>query len=234
MSAYYITAGQNGAILASDTLNVVAEDSTPAVFGHKTFTVPHLNMMVAVSGFGALMPEWYAQLKFNCTKNDIASLHEVTPEILREAYGRFKLTYNPTTDPPGPGGTKVYHVGYSQREDEYVAYGYYSGNDFEGEKILGAETSVDYAQPIGPEIRDAFRKDQGPIERIVDYFKKVHEVDQQKPAGERIAVGGEVWMHTLVEGQIDTRRIHVYDDYEETAAAIAKNDWNPAQSTKRV
>jgi hypothetical protein len=189
-------------------------------------------MIVAVSGFGAFMAEWNAQLKFNCTEMDIADLHEVAPKMMREAYHRFMLTATPAVgEAPGPGGTKVYHAGYSARCGKCVAYGYYSGDDFEGEEITS-----EYVQPISEEIQAVFTRDQDLVERIVAFFERVYELNRQSPPDEPvgIGVGGEVWLHTLVEGQIDTRRIHVYDDYEETAEAIAENDWSALQSTKDV
>ena len=231
MSAFYIAPAKSRVYVATDTLCVRADDFTPLTFGHKSFAVPHLNTIVGVSGFGAFMAEWKAQLKFNCTEMDIADLHEVAPKMMRDAYHRFMLTATPAVEEVrGPGGTKVYHAGYSPRRGECVAYGYYSGDDFEGEEITS-----EYVQPISEEIQAVFTRDQGLVERIVAFFERVYELNQQSPPGESVAaVGGEVWLHTLVEGQIDTRRIHVYDNYEETAEAIAENDWNALQSTKDV
>jgi hypothetical protein len=188
----------------------------PAVFAEKTYQIPHMDLLIASSGFTAFAMEWRWTVTFKCKKTDIEELNEVAPELMRQTWERSKLKHNhPVGQTPAAEGAMLYHFGFAPSKGRYTGYRYYSEDGFEPK-----EMPKEYVQPINDEVREVVETKEPLGTRMVNFFKRAKTLDDQKPPAQRIGVGGEVWLRTLSGKGFSAERLHVFDDYDETLEQV--------------
>lgn len=184
---YYATTDE--AVIVTDTL--VTHAGHPAFFTTKANHVPHLRMIVAGTGAAGFAGEWIDFASKWMLVEGIEHLDQFTPAMLRERWAAERLKRGI----PPEQTTTVYHFGFSERSDQLVLFAYRSAQDFASERIE-IDGSVFAAKPdcSFPEGDDLFRI-------IETMMREQRSIEDAKPVGERVHIGGEaIAMHLKRDG----------------------------------
>jgi len=232
MSAVYLQIADETAITAADTYSIRAKTGGPLKLADKFIPLPHLNMVLTGTGYHGFLLEWYQALQRDAAPTDIEHLNEFAPALLQETWLRFKWKNDLPESPPGSGGSKICHLGYSERKESFVGYYYDLKDDFAPTTVRPGQ---EYLMPKMEGVHDALLEgDYTAQEQVIAFFQRAKELDEQKPVGERVGIGGEIKF--LGQGQWGhvCKTIHRFDNYEETKASILETNQDPDRRTLAV
>lgn len=182
--------------LAMDTLAMNGDARKPYFFTTKFYPLPHLHGAMFATGVGDLADRWSAKLvKF--LARDIHHLDEYVTPALQELGQEFGLDEKLTTT--------VYHIGYSEAEQRYVAFAYRSTNGFKSERLP-------YGFATKPPVEVAPAASNDDLIRIMDLQRAE---DNSLPFDERVHIGGEIQLLILQSKTMTIQTIHRFDDYED-------------------
>ena len=220
MSAVYLRVTDEVVITAADTYSIRAKTREPLKLADKFIPLPHLNMVLTGSGYHGFLLEWYQALQREAAPVGIEHLNEFAPGLLQETWLRFKRKSDLPETPPGSGGSKICHLGYSERKDRPVGYYYDLKDDFAPTVV---QPGNDYLMPKMEGVHDALLEgDYTPQEQVIAFFCRAKELDEQKPVEERVGIGGEINFLKLTQQGHACLTIHRFDDYEETKKKIVE------------
>ena len=222
MSAIYFQVGDEAAIAAADTYSIRPSTGEPLKLADKFIPLPHLNMVITGSGYHGFLLEWYLALQRQAAPIDIEHLNEFAPGLLQETWLRFKRKTDLPESPTGSGGSKISHLGYSEQKERFVGYYYDLKDDFAPTVV---RPEKEYLMPKMEGVHDALLEgDCTAREQVIAFFCRAKELDEQKPVGERVGIGGEIKF--LMQGQWGhvCKTIHRFDDYDETKQTIVENN----------
>ncbi|MBD1590203.1 hypothetical protein [Pseudomonas typographi] len=102
---------------------------------NKVVCIPHLNLIVACTGFGELLARWVGFLNYKHGAVDINSLDKYVTQALQEIW----RSINDFIPASLNQAVTVYHFGFAKTESDHVmrAYAYRSTNEFKSEFIRG-------------------------------------------------------------------------------------------------
>lgn len=186
--------------ITSDSIALTMEGE-PRSYMSKLYPVPHLEGVITGTGIGQFIVDWFAEVQNRMLVRCVHHLDHFTPDALRELSRDYPLDEASTT---------IYHFGLSSKEGRFCGFAYRSTNDFRSERL-------DYGIGIKPAL------EPGPINNIdfpdwfVEIMERQREEDLQRPAQDRVGVGGEV--HALQmqrDGLMTLLTCHTFDDYDGT------------------
>lgn len=176
--------------LSPDHVTVVSDTlctdfaGVPLKHVSKIATLPHMDMLIGLTGFSDVLVRWNSVLSSWAPGNSIDDLDDYAAQVLPLIW-----------DEIFPGGsdlrTTVRHWGWSPKEGRFVGRSFRSTNGFTPEVMPDAW---------------AFSPDPRPdhLETVIDSFERVVEVcrGQQEhglaqPEGEKVYIGGRLIAHSL-------------------------------------
>lgn len=197
-------------LVAMDTL-ATSVNGIPSMYSSKAFVLPHLRMIICGTGLGGFLGRWFITINDLMVINGIENLDYHAPDSLRTMWKEYLSTLSD----PYSGTTTVYHFGFSENTNKIKAYVYRSEKNFESEERdqYGLGLKPECTVPTSYEIP----KD------IPGLMFEQREIQNKKPALERIYIGGEILVYQLMQEGIAIFSMGKFDDYEETQEAIIKN-----------
>ena len=112
------------AVVVTDTLATTTAGE-PFLYVSKCYVVPHLDMVIAGTGYGQLGARWSCMVQENLLCRDIEMLDQHAPEAIAGLWARLQAESGPI------GGTStIYHFGRAESSGEYVGYAYRSADGF--------------------------------------------------------------------------------------------------------
>lgn len=207
MSLLFFDQQEDGALIVTDTL-VTVGDNVPVMFQSKVWQLPHLNMVMVLTGTANVGTAWYQAITTSYGLYDIESVNKITPDALNAIYAAM------TTDFGHLGSTTIYQFGFPEGYDKLVSYAYRSSESFKPERFAGSRFCV---KPMPPEYQYAMPANQ---DDIVALAHEVRDFNSQILGEGGVAIGGELYATFVENGRIQTARCHRFADYDETRKAM--------------
>lgn len=196
MTAIIFSLAPNQVIVASDTLAVAGGTYKPFFFTTKFYPLPHLHGVMFATGLGDLASEWFSNLERFLVR-DIQHLDEYVTSSLRLLGKSFGLDDHQTAT--------IYHIGYSESDDQYIGFAYRSLNNFESEKLV-------YGIHTKPGVLNAEIKSYP--EDFIKVMKNQKYEDEALPIEDRVFIGGEI-QSLMMENKITTiSTLYRFEEYE--------------------
>jgi hypothetical protein len=192
------------ALILTDTLATTTKGE-PFIFQSKAWAIPHLNMAVTVTGLANFGASWNDFLRSSLIARDIGMVDKFAPEQLRRIWDEFLA--EPELVQGVPTCT-IYHFGFPDGSDRLVHYVYRSTRDFASER---------WEEPgfgIKPEPASAFEVPDD-LDGWVALAAQARAEQDARSVGDRIYIGGELYLLILQNWQSQIMRIHRFDDYEQ-------------------
>jgi hypothetical protein len=193
--------------LAMDTLVVTHDDKIPLYYQTKFTVLPHLNLVIAGTGFASLINGWFHCVNGSMVVRDIDHLKVLAPGLLRDATPRCQGADITTTT--------LYHFGYSTLEKRYVGYAYRSAKNWEPDRLqdaLGLKPVID-VQPT--------RNIQIP-QFLIDIVCEQRRKDLSLPVSERVGIGGDIQVVVMENGIVTISTVHRFESYESDYELMTK------------
>jgi len=194
----------SAAWILTDTL-ATDELGTATHFQTKCIAVPHMDLVIAGTGLAQLNSRWTLHVLEGMLARDVEMLDRHAPEGLREVW---RALWDGEGWEATPDITStIYHVGRSERTGDYKAFAYRSTAGFESE-------TLEPGFRIKPHPHGEFNRPES-MEEAISLALQIQREQDDRPAAERVHVGGELMLTTLADGQITTTKIHRWADHEE-------------------
>lgn len=196
MSSLIFNLAPQQVIVATDTLAVTAVTEEPCYFSSKAYPLPHLNGIMCITGVDGFGLDWFERLR-RLIARDLHHADAFMGPALRELADRHSL---------GPESTStVYHLGYSQEEQQFVGYAYRSTDEFASERLQ-------YGFSHKPGVAGA--KLENYPEDIIDLMEAQRRSQSAKPAEDRVYIGGDVHCYILTDRSMTIQAVHRFEDYD--------------------
>ena len=197
MSLLMSTQAEDHAIIVTDTL-VVDGDNHPHSHRFKVWTLPHMNMVIAMTGTPEVGDYWYSHIVNSAGARDIEELNTVAAQSLREIQKHLERQYGDA------GHSTVQHFGFPYGSDKLVRYSYGSKNDYEPEVFSGSRFN---AKPVPPEFPLA---DPGTLDEMVELAVRLRDANREDPEG--VPIGGDIFATVISNWMIQTVRLGEFPD----------------------
>lgn len=195
MSSLIFNLGPQQVIVATDTLAVGADTEEPCYFSSRAYPLPHLNGIMCITGVDEFGTDWFRAIRRLITR-DLHHADNFIVPMLRELGGQYSL---------GPDCTStVYHLGYSQAEQQFVGYAYRSTNGFASERLQ-------YGFSHKPGVPGA--KLESYPDDIISLMEAQRRGEIAKPAEDRVHIGGDVLCYVLTDRSMTIQSVHRFEDY---------------------
>jgi hypothetical protein len=188
-------------ILAMDTRAVADQSGTPLLFTTKFYPVPHLNGVIAGTGSGPFVADWFLQVNTGMMVDDIPHLDFHTPSALRKMWKTRAPEYPPDFT------TTIYHFGLPRSGGVACTYAYRSEKNFTSELL-----------PRGGVAVKPFADVPAPFELPRDFVKIMEsqrEHQAKEPLEKRVHIGGGVFVCHLTRSGIAIFQTDTFPDYGE-------------------
>lgn len=194
-------------LIITDTL-ATTPDGEPMMFQSKAWALPHLNMVVAVTGTADVGERWTARISGGAVARDIddvagfaqAELQAISDELITE-HGNI-------------GTTTIYHFGFPTGADKVVRHTFRSTSRYKPELTL--EPGFGVKPP--PETFELHAPDD--IDGLVNLATRIREENNSGLTSKTIWIGGELYGMLVRNWQSQTFRMHRFDDYEDLWKAM--------------
>ncbi len=180
MSSLLYEITENSFMVFTDTLSIDASTKQPCRFSSKQYVIPHLRLVIASTGMGGVMGEWFLCINEFLVVDSIDTLNDHTPECLRRIFDEVrKRGYGEET-------VTIYHFGYSIKEDVVKGYAYESSNNFEPRAIPYNQIGIKPSSGVDLTSELTLHKD---FKLIMD-----QQISYQKLSSnpEPLSIGGEI------------------------------------------
>lgn len=203
MSSIVFDVSPGGALVAVDTM---CTDANGAFRYHvsKAFAVPHLNLVVAVTGWLDLAERFVAALnRCGFVEHDEVALHasDILAEIWKDRHAG--LGEPSAGSNPDIVTSTIFQFGYSASRGAFEVVQYASGDDFRPQRA----TDVAAHKPPAPLVGEP---EQGDAE-IVRIMRSQRLHEQRKPPEGRVHIGGSILVFVIDHRGIAIQRIHTFD-----------------------
>lgn len=202
--------------VVTDTL--AYKDGRPAAFVAKSFPLPHLESVIALTGVAELGWLWWQKLQLIGLALDVDTLDEITPPALRELQHGLLCMHGDGLDT-----STVYHVGWSYAQSRYLLYAYRSTNDFESE-LLNVDAPESHLVKPSPVSAFEWPTDQV---ALVTLAEQVRDDELALPPEDRVNIGGDLVVTHCSLGSMTSGRIHrfsnFYEQWEEMVEAYHRS-----------
>lgn len=191
------------ALILTDTL-ATTQAGEPFLFHSKSWVIPHMNMAMAVTGIANFGGAWNELLCNSLLARDIDMVDQFAPEQLRRVWSEL---LGRKGFPEGATST-IYHFGFPEDSERLVRYVYRSEADFASERW------EDPGFGIKPYPRGEFEV-PADLHAWVDLAERVRAEQDVRPAGERVFIGGELFLVVLQSWNSQIVRVHRFDHYDQ-------------------
>lgn len=201
MSLLMFSHQPDGIVVITDTL-ATAPDGTPSFFKTKAFPIPHLRMVVAMTGLANLGEKLIDSLYTSMLARDIDMAAQHTPAILAALSDELTVQFGPF-----PGTSTIYYFGYSQRHNQYVRYVFRSADGFEPEF---------WKEPgfgVKPHPDGSFESPET-FPEMIALAERIRTEQAACPIGTRVHIGGHLVLTVLRDEQITFLQLHEFADVE--------------------
>ena len=193
--------------VATDTLAVLP-GGKPLLFTTKAHPVPHLKMILAGTGSGGFLDEWFVQLNSRMIVAGVENLDYHAPARLRALWKDFIAGKD---NAPQSITTTVYHFGFSEQSGSVKGFAYRSADNFVSEPLVYG-LRVKPVIPVSPDYK--FPED------VTGMMRKQCETQAALPSGERVYIGGEIQVHYLNKDGFRIYTLDRFEDYEAVLTAM--------------
>jgi len=191
----------DGIVVVTDTL-ATSPDGTPSFLKTKAFPIPHLQMVVAMTGLANLGEKLIDRLYTSMLARDIDMAAQHTPGILAALTDDLAAQFGPFV-----GTSTIYYFGYSRQHGQYVRYVFRSADSFRPEFYTEAGFGVK-PHPNGP------FEPPATFPEMVALAERIRAEQATVPLDSRIHIGGQLILTVLRDQQITTLQIHEFADVE--------------------
>jgi len=209
MSSLIFYTDKDQALVATDTL-ATTPNGEPAFFTTKAFAVPHLQMIMASTGFSGFLGKWFVEVNDRMVVRGIDSLDYHAPIVLASLWNKFCEE----NSIPNNRTSTVYHFGFSEEDGLIRTYVYRSGKNFSSEIL-------EYGLGVKPECKIP----EGAI--TTDVIKKMMEeqisIQESQPKDKRVYIGGKIQIHHLTKTSCSISTLDQFDDFEAVEQRIFVN-----------
>lgn len=115
---------------------------------------------------------------------------------------------------PNGGPTTIYHFAYSPEEGRCLGFAYRSTNDFESEELQSNALGIKPSENVEDKAEQAIER-SGIVGGMVELINLAKEVDDAKPTGERVGVGGALCAAFITRDGMRTSEVYRFPDYED-------------------
>jgi hypothetical protein len=194
--------------IATDTLSIAFDDKKPFIFTTKYIVLPHVQTVVSGTGHGRLIAEWMSFVRDRIIATDIDHLNQYVPDALIKLSKSYdNLNSNTAT---------IYHFGYSDYRQRYLAYAYRSTSNWKSEEILegvGIKPAIDY------QFGECFE-----LPRIfIELMEEQRTIDNELVESKRIGIGGDIHFIVMSNGNINISKVHRFSSYNLDYKAMCEN-----------
>ena len=191
-------------VVVTDTL-ATSTAGEPTFFVTKTFVVPHLQLVAAMTGTANVGQELIGMLFSSLLSRDIDMAATHTQAMLRGIESGHLEQY---PDETKKMTSTVYYFGHSERQGQYVRYAFRSTNGFEPQLTTDAGFGVKPEPDGGFEVPET-------LEDWVALAERIRTEQKARPPAERIHVGGELHLTAMTEGNITSWPMYRFADIED-------------------
>ncbi len=192
----------DGIVVVTDTL-ATAPDGTPSFFKSKAFPIPHLQMVVAMTGLANLGEKLIDRLYTSMLARDIDMAAQHTPATLKSLTDELVAQFGPFE-----GTSTIYYFGYSPKHSQYVRYAFRSTSGFQPEFWTDGGFGVK-PHPDGP------FESPATFPEMIALAERIRAEQDATPLAERIHIGGQLTLTVLRDRQITTLQLHEFADAEQ-------------------
>lgn len=137
MSAINFQLFSDGGYVAVDTLATFNEGQ-PCYFTSKAIPLPHLNMLIAVTGVSGTLTAFLGDINNRVIRGP-EDLAFKAPELLQKIWMQQMDAFSRLPGQvPANHSTTIFHFGFSEESGEMVGYQHHSGHEFAAERLSGA------------------------------------------------------------------------------------------------
>jgi hypothetical protein len=208
MTFFFFDQFDDEAVIITDTL-VTDTSDRPLMFQTKVWPLPHLNMVMAVTGTADVGKVWYQALTSRPTPPDVNGLDAFAGEALRGIYAELTALHGDL------GSSTVFHFGFPVGSPQLVRYTYRSMQDFESDRQVGPAWGIK-PQPVTFE--PEYPTD---VDGYIALAARVRAENDSGTVGQSVRIGGELIATQITNGDIRFKQIARFEDYDEHAHAIA-------------
>ncbi len=188
-------------VVVTDTL-ATAPDGTPSFFKTKAFPIPHLQMVVAMTGLANLGEKLIDRLFTSTLARDIDMAAKHTPAILAALTEELTAEFGPF-----PGTSTIYYFGHSPRHTQYVRYAFRSADGFRPEFWTQESFGVK------PHPDGSFEPPTA-LPEMIALAERIRNEQAAVPLNARIHIGGQLTLTVLRDQQITSMQLHEFADAE--------------------
>jgi hypothetical protein len=210
MTALNFVIQENQVCLAMDTLSISANDRKPHAYVTKFIALPHLQLIVAGTGHGDILSEWFALVRSSVVATDIEHLNQYATDAISKIASNQEQNEISAT---------VYHFGYSKNKKRFIGYAYRSTNNWVPEELkegIGIKPAIKY------NFEDDFQLPSSFVKLII----RQRELDLELPLEERIGIGGDIHFVVMNYNAINISICYRFpsydDDFQEMCLNIEK------------
>ena len=203
MSLLMSTQTDDLAIILTDTL-VVTSDYEPHSHRHKVWTLPHMNMVIAMTGTPELGDIWHSHIVNIAGARDIEELNTIAAQSLRDIHELLEQRYGDA------GESTVQHFGFATGSDKLTRYSYSSKHDYEPEVFSGVRLQ---AKPVPPGFDFQIQSVSGipeSIEEMVDIALRLRDENHRRLSTDGVPIGGDLFATSISDWNIQTARLREF------------------------
>jgi len=188
--------------LLTDTL-ATDPGGAPQQFTDKVFTYASRDMVMAGTGYAALLSAWDHKLRESVLAVDLSQIDAFASDVLNDLWNDLRQSQ----DLPDEATATIYHFGFERDTKEAVRIAYRSKSDFVSERTTEPGFGI---KPQPSDLRLPESMDDW-IKIAVD----LREEQDSGPAEGRIWIGGQLIHTVLTPDEVFQRRVHEFVDYGE-------------------
>lgn len=210
MTALNFMLHEEGAIIAMDTLSLLARNKKSFKFVSKMFLLPHMQCVICGTGNMVAIIDWFAFVQKNILSNGIYQLNELSKEVMPQ----FMKEHNEDNS------CTIYQFGLHELDNKFHGFAYRSTNNFQSEEIQHG---------FGIKPPDAFKDENDvidfdtisslstrPEEVLAAVMRIQKDYDDKLDIDRRLGIGGKIEILYLSRDSMVMRNYDVFDDYDET------------------
>lgn len=211
---------ENQVSVYTDTL-ATSLDGQALAFCDKSFLIPHMRVVMAVTGILQVAEVWLRRLNGPILAEDIDALDQFATKSLQSIWKGLEEHYSSSIE----NTATVYHFGWSEQHKQYVRYIYRSEQNF--------ATEVHTEPGIGVKPSRAMPAQSCPegLDGIKEYAEALRKLHLELPPEKRIYIGGELhmWLMGNEDGgqflsHVNFGKFEGYDDDLQTMKARSQAD----------
>jgi hypothetical protein len=192
--------------LLTDTL-ATTNEGEPLSLVTKCGLMPHLDLVIAVTGTAQLGDRWRSCVLSDMLCRDIDMLDLHAPNALQRIWAEVRSEFEDAM--PADATSTVYHLGLSEDRGTYGGYVYRSTSGFQSEVL-------EPGFRVRPRPDDALRDPPGTIDEMVSLAHRLREEQEAVPIGTRIHIGGDLVLCVMHERSVVFAKVDRFSDFEDT------------------